>query len=165
MKQNSLQSDLGKWLLIIVVVFGVIGTLISFTLAYAHAKDLQDDFLEQIGTWLRAGNTIDTRSLLYDFDDEQIIIQPLGSDRPLLLPTQLKPGFHNIEGRDEPWRIFVVVNRGQYYAIAQQTELREELAFSSALTSALPMLLLSGALYLGLRIGTRTRSRTHVDIL
>ena len=76
MKQTSLQGDLGKWLLIIVAVFGVTGTLISFALAYAQAKDLQDDFLEQIGTWLRAGHTIETRSLLYDFDDEQIIIQP-----------------------------------------------------------------------------------------
>ena len=46
MKQSSLQGDLGKWLLIIVAVFGVSGTLISFVLVYAEAKDLQDDFLE-----------------------------------------------------------------------------------------------------------------------
>ena len=159
MKQTSLQGDLGKWLLIFVAVFGVTGTLISFALAYAEAKDLQDDFLEQIGAWLRAGNTIETRSLLYDFDDEHIIIQPLAAERPLRLPSDLKPGFNNVDGHDDPWRVLVVEHRGQRYAIAQQTELREELAFSSALTSALPMLLLSLALYIGLRVIVRRQLR------
>ncbi len=159
MKPISLQAELRKWLVIIVGVFGITGSIVSFTLAYFHAKDLQDDFLEQIGGWLRAGNTIDTGSLLYDFDDEQIIIQPLSADRPLNLPSSLKPGFNDLEGEEDPWRILVIQHRGEWFAIAQQTELREEIAFSSALTAALPILLLSVALYIGLHVIVRRQLR------
>ena len=158
MKQTSLQGDLGKWLLIIVAVFGVTGSLISAAVAYDEAKELQDDFLKQIGTWLRAGHTIETRALLHDFDDEDIIIQPLAAERPLRLPKDLKAGFNNVHRHDR-WRVLVVKHRGERYAIAQQTELREELAFNSAMSSALPMLLLSLALYVGLHIIIRRQLR------
>lgn len=159
MRERSLQGELRKWLLIIVAVFGIVGTLISFTLAYFHAKDLQDDFLEQIGSWIRAGNTIDTQSLPSDFDDEQIIIQPVAANRPLRLPTGLNPGFHNLDGERDPWRILIIEHRGGRFAIAQQTELREEIAFGSALTSALPFLFLSASLFVGLRIIFRRQLR------
>lgn len=159
MKQTSLQGDLRKWLLIIVAIFGVSGTLISFALAYFHAKDLQDDVLKQIATWLRPGNNIDTQSLPYDFDDEHIIIQPLAAKRPLRLPKKLKPGFHNVDTRHDTWRVLVVKHLDQHYVIAQQTEVREELAVGSALTSALPLLFLSVALFIGLHIIIRRQLR------
>ena len=159
MTQTSLQGDLRKWLLIIVAIFGVSGTLISFALAYFHAKDLQDDVLKQIATWLRPGNNFDTQSLPYDFDDEHIIIQPLAAKRPLRLPTKLKPGFHNVDTRHDTWRVLVVEHLDQRYVIAQQTEVREELAVGSALTSALPLLFLSVALFIGLHIIIRRQLR------
>lgn len=152
MKQTSLQRDLRKWLLIFVTIFGVIGTLVSFSVAYFHAKELQDDLLEQIATWLKAGNSIDTKSLQHDFDDEQIVIQPLVAKRPLQFPNQLQPGFDNIDIGEETWRIFVIQHRNEHYVIAQETDLREELALGSALTSALPILLISITLLIGLPI-------------
>ena len=108
---------------------------------------------------MRAGTNIETRSLLYDFDDEHIIIQPLDAERPLRLSVDLRAGFNNVKARDERWRVLVVEHRGQRYAIAQQTELREELAFGSAMTSALPMLFLSLALYVGLHVIIRRQLR------
>lgn len=152
MKQASLQRELRKWLLILVSAFAVIGSTISFNVAYFHAKDLQDDLLEQIATWLKAGNSIDTVSLQYDLDDEHIVIQPLLSSRPLAFPPDRPLGFDYVEIEEATWRILVVPHQNQKYVIAQETDIRENLALGSALTSVLPMILLSISLLFGLQI-------------
>lgn len=152
LKHTSLQRDLRKWLLILVATFCVVGSLISFAAAYIQAKELQDDLLEQIATWLQAGNSINTQSLRYDLDDESIVVQSLAVTQPLQFPTDLESGLGYVDINEATWRILVVQHQDQLYAIAQETDIREKLALSSALASAIPMLLLSLSLLVGLQI-------------
>ncbi len=149
MKRRSLQSDLGRWLFVASLACAVVGGLLSAGLAYLSAEDMQDSMLLEVARWVPDGEDQD------DFwgrerDDEQVLVQTLGKRGYLKLSEKLKPGFHDIKARDDFWRVLVVRPGDGHapYAVAQQTELRAELAGKNALYALFPVFSLAIGFFL-----------------
>lgn len=149
MKRASLQRDLNRWLFIASLACAVVGGLLSAGLAYLSAEDMQDSMLLEVARWVPEGETQD-KFWRRERRDEQVLVQSLGTRGYLRLSEKLKPGFHDIEARGDFWRVLVVRPRdeGVPYAVAQQTELRAELAGKNALFALLPVVLLTIGFFL-----------------
>lgn len=149
MKRPSLQRDLNRWLFVATLACAVLGGVMSAGLAYLSAEELQDAMLEEVARWVpdgeRQGQYWERKR-----DDEHVLVQTLGERGYLRLSQRLKPGFHNIESRDDFWRVLVVRPRdgSAAYAVAQQTELRAELAGENALFALIPVAILAIVFFL-----------------
>lgn len=61
----------------------------------------------------------------------------------LNLPSDLSLGIHTLDVKDTTYRILVAQQKnGQHFAVVQETELRDELAYDSAMRTVMPLLLL-----------------------
>ncbi len=149
MKHASLQRDLNRWLFIASLACALAGGLLSAGLAYLSAEDMQDSMLLEVARWVPDGEEQD-KFWGRERHDEQVLVQTLGKRGYLKLSEKLKPGFHNIEARGNFWRVLVVRPKDgdDAYAVAQQTELRAELAGKNALYALLPVVLLAIGFFL-----------------
>ncbi len=149
MKRASLQHDLNRWLFVASLVCALVGGLLSAGLAYLSAEDMQDSMLLEVARWVPEGEAQD-KFWRRERHDEQVLVQTLGTRGYLRLSERLKSGFHDIEARGDFWRVLVVRPRdgGAPYAVAQQTELRAELAGKNALYALLPVVLLAIGFFL-----------------
>jgi signal transduction histidine kinase len=91
-----------------------------------------------------------------------------GFDRPF--PTALRDGLQTIAWSDLQWRVLVTATAsGERVAVAQQTEMRDEIAIHSALRTVLPLMGLLPVLVLLMRHVVRralepvSRLAAHVD--
>jgi two-component system OmpR family sensor kinase len=65
------------------------------------------------------------------------------ADAPLALPVTLKDGVQTVMVEDEPFRVWVkTLESGKRIAVAQETEMRNEIARSSAFRTLMPFLIL-----------------------
>ncbi len=162
---RSLRRQLSLWIASATVVIGITATVCSFLLAFKEAQELQDDQLRQ--TALLVEHLGGTASFWTEHDaqaaridpEARIFIAPLGRSpadsgmpgkRQLPpLPAGLSEGLQTVSAGGEPWRLFVhTLPSGERVAAAQQTAVRDEIAWYGSLRTLAPMLFLVPALVL-----------------
>jgi signal transduction histidine kinase len=124
------------------------GGSISAALTFFKARQLQDNILIEIGNLVtRDGLGVFPSRREHNVKDETIVIQELG-DRPapaaMNIPVDIPDGLQTILLGGEEWRVLVLpqASSRKRVAIAQQTELRDNVAWASSLNVMLPILLL-----------------------
>ncbi|MEB8431912.1 ATP-binding protein [Cocleimonas sp. KMM 6892] len=189
MQQKSLQRELYRWIILSALVLVVFGGAIAGALAFQQARELQDNTLIEISLLVRNGQLdfsdfnedeqharrkkklsekIHDRN--EDFRDEHniedettIIIHELGiSDNLKGIPPDISDGLKTITLGDDKWRVLVM---SQFYSdrrfiIAQPTELRNNIAWSSSISTFLPILLLVSILLLMIHIIIRRQFKS-----
>ncbi|OIQ86877.1 sensor protein QseC [mine drainage metagenome] len=146
---RSLERHLSRTLALAIVVAGLLAGAVSFGFAYVEAQEFQDDTLQQIAVLADAKRLPDAGRAVPSADsdpEEKVLVMHLppdpGTVSPAWLPAALPPGFHTLGG-DDRWRVFVRQTRaGTRIAVAQETQVRDEMAIFSALRTLAPLLLL-----------------------
>ena len=145
-KQYSLQRDLNRWIILTALVFIILGAIISGGLAFSHVRDLQDQTLIQIGTLVSSGKLNDSSSELHhDIKNDTVIVNELGQKQHApIVPLEITDGLHSIELDNKDWRILVITQAltKRRFSIAQQTQLRDQIAINTVLSVFLPIVLL-----------------------
>ncbi|MGB7650641.1 MAG: ATP-binding protein [Gallionella sp.] len=142
--KRSLQSQLSLLLGGAVILMGVIATIASFYLAYAEAKELQDDMLKQIAAQsLSSGISQNLNDSDLNDPESRIYILHLPRDvQPAWLGRSLTTGLHSINAGNLHWRVFVNDQKDSRTVVYQSTEANDEIAFNSALRTLLLLLVL-----------------------
>ena len=136
MTDRSLERRLSRAILGTVLAVGLIAAAGSFLVGYFEASGLQDATLRQVAAMSSNVGGIHSES------DNLSVYLP-DEPRPAWLPDRLSPGLHTIESRGESIRVFVrELPDGERIVTAQPTELRQDVATSSALHTFIPVLLL-----------------------
>ncbi len=158
---ESIQLKLSFSLSLAIVVVALLAGVFSFVAAFNEAHELQDDTLEQIA------KLFDKQALAPAYpgsaqtspEDSRVIVQHLtGGDpraratnagAPLPLPATLSDGLHTLEVNGQTLRVLVrTTARAERIAVAQETDVRDEIARDSALRTLLPLLILVPVLLL-----------------
>ena len=147
---HSLQQRLSVWLSVAIVATSFLAAGLSFWFAYNEAEEFQDNALRQIATLVDANRIpSDGQGSVDAIDNDpdlRIIVQRLASSqRPAgyVLPENLTVGFHTLDLRNTRWRVYVsALKSGERIAVAQETEVRSEMARNSGLRTLLPLLAL-----------------------
>ena len=158
--RNSLQVRLALALSAVLVLFALVAGGLSFYKAFQEANELQDDILRQVAALIRqqggAAAIEEAGGVLKDLDlDIDVMVQALepngryGDNRrkrrkqKLDLPENLAPGLHTLTLDDDTYRILLSEQHdGQGFVVAQETDLRDDLAYESAERTVMPLLLL-----------------------
>jgi len=160
----SLQRRLSRALALSIAGVALVAGGFSFVAAYDEARELQDDVLRRVAQLVeqvqaRAPDAPLDLHVQGDEDDSRVIVQPLdaappGAARPdgrkhLPLPPTLRDGLRTVELDGESYRVLVrTTAHGRRFAVAQDSELRQELARYGALRTVLPIVLLVPVLLL-----------------
>ncbi len=143
---HSLQRELNHWITLTTLIFVTIAGILSGGIAFYEAQDLQDNILQEIAMLVRINQLTENKLHSNENGEESIIIQRLGSqlESQLQIPGTLKDGLQTLNINGEDWRILVLTQPSstQRFIVAQQTELRDEIAWNSSLNVFLPILLL-----------------------
>ena len=147
---RSLERQLSRTLALTIIVAGLLAGAVSFGFAYVEAQEFQDDTLQQIAVLADAKRLPDAGRAVPSADsdpEENVLVMHLppdpGTVSPAWLPATLPPGFHSLGGDDDRWRVFVRQTRaGTRIAVAQETQVRDEMAIFSSLRTLAPLLLL-----------------------
>jgi two-component system OmpR family sensor kinase len=144
---HSLQRKLNHWITFTTLIFVSIAGILSGAIAFFEARDLQDDILQEIAGLVRVNQLTENKLHSDDNDDESIIIQRLDSKliSQLQIRHTLEDGLQTLNINDEDWRVLVLTQRtsSQRFIVAQQTELRDEIAWNSSLNVFFPILSLA----------------------
>lgn len=144
-QQISLQRELNKWIILASLILVLLGGAIAGGITFFQTRELQDNTLNNIANLVRSGNLQHLILDHQDEDDESIIIFELGKkNNSHNIPLTLNDGLQTIKMDDEEWRVVTITqNKSQRrFAIAQQTELRDTIAWSSSIAVFLPIALL-----------------------
>ncbi len=157
---QSLQRDLDRWLIGLTALLSVVAGTAAGLLAFWEAHEAQDDMLRQFSsllpTEIHGGPAWQTPHQVDD--DSQVVVQRLGDSSARNIVSEPLPadGFATIQHDGDAWRV-LVVTRGDSsttatrYAIAQQTETRNEIALASGVGAAAPIALLATILLIVFR--------------
>lgn len=173
---RSLQRDLNRWVIFTAAIFVLVGSTIGGGIAFFDARELQDELLREIALRVQAEQLSDspsgipsvaanaTLSSSVEPEEASIMIWPLEPEHGQAtsrLTETLQDGLQTVTLNKEEWRIFVVrqKNGGRHFAVGQQTELRDEIALSSAINVFLPVVLLAGVMLLGVNFVIRYHFR------
>ncbi|WHZ11728.1 MAG: Two-component system sensor histidine kinase [Burkholderiaceae bacterium] len=143
---------------------------VSFVLAFGDAIELQDDQLRQMAALLRGRQlsvapALPQQGALAVDRDARVVIRLLpgaGAARaeagePLAdLPPDIADGLHTLQSAGSSWRVLVTtLGAGTRAAVAQRTEVRNEIAQDSAMHTIMPLLVLVPVLLLLVAVLTR----------
>ncbi|NML42940.1 two-component sensor histidine kinase [Ramlibacter sp. G-1-2-2] len=174
MKRNSLQWRLSLGLSITLLLACAVAGGVSFAWALHDANEIMDDLLHETGALIANGQMhlpAQAAQLPGSEPDNDLLIVPLrpGSAAPAPLAS-LPDGIHTIEWNGGGWRVLLQpLAQGERVAVAQRTQVRDEVAFHSAIRTLIPLLALIPVLALLMReIVRRTlepvgRLAHHVD--
>lgn len=147
--RRSLQRHLSLMLAGAILLAALVAALASFVLAYAEAKEFQDDMLRQIAVLNDKGSpeSVPVKAAGDDAitspESRIVIVHLPESPRPVWLSDDLPPGFHTLNASSEQLRIFIhSTGVGGRTVVAQPTDARDEIAINSALRTLIPLLLL-----------------------
>ncbi|AZG71331.1 sensor histidine kinase [Shewanella livingstonensis] len=148
--RNSLKTRLSYWISAAILSVAMIAASFTFASAFEEAHELQDDVLQQMATLFdRYSLTPDDGALTPLVSQPlefQISVQQLGitpTKTALALPNDLSDGFHTVDLATQSWRVFVhTLSSTQRIALAQDTAIRDEIAFETALHTLMPLLVL-----------------------
>lgn len=140
-QQNpSLQWKLIRWLMIATTLIATLAGSVSFWQSYQIGLDYQDDLLRQTAALInpQIQKNVDIQS------DVEIYVRELGNYlKDGQLPLSMRDGFHDLQFQQENYRVYVYTYpTGERVAFSQKTEFRDDLAFTGAWATALPLLLL-----------------------
>ena len=162
MMSRSLERHLSRTLALAIVLACLVAGAASFGFAYVEAQEFQDDTLRRIAVLAdsehlpRAGQASDGGGADNDPEDRVLVMRlppDAGTNLPAWLPSGLPPGFHTLGDSGGRWRVFVRQTKsGQGIAVAQETEVRNEMAENSALRTLVPLLLLPLLIWLAVRL-------------
>lgn len=147
----SLQRKLNRWILGATAIFALVTSSLSGWNAFNEARELQDNLLQQLASFnvTHTGTGTTTKQ---DYDPEDtLVVQHLGTARSTgpVFPADLADGYHTLDVNGNSWRLFVYTagpsgkNQAGRFAIAQRTEVRDEVAWTNSLQTFLPVLLLA----------------------
>ncbi len=160
---QSLQYKLSVWLCVAIVAVASAGGTFSFATAFEEANELQDDQLRQVAALIQGhivplspqkndASALDTNPefrILVQIIDTSGIEVLVADQPPLLLPAGVPEGIQTIAVGNEEWRIFVkTINAHQRAVVAQEIEVRNEVARESAITTLIPYVVLIPVLLL-----------------
>lgn len=166
--KNSLQFRLSVSVAITILVVAILSGVFAYFWAFEEAIELQDEQLIQLAALVNYQRINQPNSMaeieVSRVDPEShFVVQWLdsapGQIRELPdLPQDLMEGLHTMVLQGMSWRLYVKkVLTGQRVAVAQQTEVRDEIARTSALNVLIPLiilipLLLAGVAYLSRQV-------------
>ena len=143
---RSLQRHLSLVLAAAILAAGLVAGSASFVFAYLEAEEFQDDTLRQIASLAERqanGGSYDGSARVMDPESRVLVVRLPGGAAPAWLPANLRPGLHTLAGQGESWRVFVRAGADAgRIAVAQSTDVRDELAVDSALRTLVPLVLL-----------------------
>jgi len=148
---HSLQGNLNRRILTATALFALLASAVSGWMAFNEARELQDNLLRQVAS-LVDSHTAGRGMLEQDGDPEDtLVLQRLGEATPhsLPIPPGLEDGLHTLELNGVGWRVLISTGQpngamsGDRFAVSQQTEARDEVAWSNSLNTLLPVLLLA----------------------
>jgi len=153
--RNSLKTRLSYWISAAILSVAIIAASFTFSSAFEEAHELQDDVLQQMAVLFDRYSLTPNDSTLTPLSQEQlefqVSVQLLG-DNPasnpiakniLALPSNLTDGFHTVNLATQSWRVFVrTLSSSQRIAVAQETAIRDNIAFETALHTLMPLLVL-----------------------
>ncbi|MBB1322546.1 HAMP domain-containing sensor histidine kinase [Shewanella sp. SR43-8] len=153
--RNSLKTRLSYWISAAILSVAIIAASFTFSSAFEEAHELQDDVLQQMAVLFDRYSLTPNDSTLTPLSQDQlefqVSVQLLG-DNPasnpiakniLALPNNLTDGFHTVNLATQSWRVFVrTLSSSQRIAVAQETAIRDNIAFETALHTLMPLLVL-----------------------
>ncbi|WP_351009160.1 ATP-binding protein [Shewanella sp. S1-58-MNA-CIBAN-0166] len=152
---NSLKTRLSYWISAAILSVAIIAASFTFSSAFEEAHELQDDVLQQMAVLFdHYSLTLNNGTLTPLSQDQlefQVSVQLLGSNsasnalaqNTLALPSNLTDGFHTVDLATQSWRVLVrTLSSTQRIAIAQDTAIRDDIAFETALHTLMPLLVL-----------------------
>ena len=142
---RSLQNELTFWIFIITLTICTMGGVSAGLLAYFEAREMQDEVLFQIAQIISGEENNDSQKPKYHHKDSTIIVQSsLDNHGPLDISSIDSDGFATIDSKGDSWRIYHISKQdNRQFIVAQQTELRNEIAWASAMSAILPICLLA----------------------
>ena len=147
----SLRRSLVLTFSVILTLLAVAATAYAYVSALREASELLDLQQRQIARFVGDDNSLSAPDLqLPDTDsDEDYVIEISYADGRALrrsgtggpLPAAAATGFSEFTNTEGNWRMFTLAGAARTVKVAQQTQLRDELAANSAVQAALPFLL------------------------
>lgn len=156
---DSLRLRLSLWLSVAILVFAGIAGVISFGAAFDEAHELQDDILRQVAALvdnnhLPASEFQDIQAPQANSDDARVVVQRLGvspppgsgptdgDDKlPLPLTLSIPDGLATVKVGGEPYRVLAkTLKSGERIAVAQETDVRDQIARTSAIRTVMPLI-------------------------
>lgn len=157
----SIQLKLSLSLSLAIVVVALLAGAFSFTAAFNEAHELQDDTLQQVAKLFdrQALAPSSPGSAQDSAEEHRVIVQHLtpagdtadatAADALLPLPATLSDGLHTLVVNGQTLRVLVKTTaRAERIAVAQDTDVRDEIARDSAWHTLLPLLVLVPVLLL-----------------
>lgn len=156
---ESVQLKLSFSLSLAILVMAIVASIFAFVSAFDEANELQDDTLRQVAALFNQPSVApvnpDAGRDLSGAEDSRVIVQYSagrgqawvdqrgGEGASLMLPTALTEGMQTVDVHGDPFRVFVKTTAtGARIAVAQETDMRDEIARHSALRTLLPFLVL-----------------------
>ncbi|TKI08862.1 sensor histidine kinase [Martelella alba] len=150
--KNSIQGQLTLALSLAIIIIALISGGLTFASALDEAHELQDRMLQQMAIVIQnapaARRPQEKWSLgVEDDKDARIFVDDLslsgsewnGNTTHFHLSPAVTTGFHNIDTHSETYRVLVTKpSSKRMIAIGQQTDVRDDIAFKSALRTLIP---------------------------
>jgi len=155
--KDSVQLRLSIWLSLVILAAALIAGLVAFLATFNEAHELQDDLLRQVAALFDQHHLPIPQSLeprrLSDRDQDarlQVRVLPAAPPRPgsgaaleAALPATLTEGVQTFAAGTKTYRALVkTLGSGERIAVTQETDVRDEIARDSALSSLMPLLIL-----------------------
>lgn len=165
---DSLQFRLSVGLALAIFLVAIIAGIFSYGWAYYEAIELQDEQLIQLSALVNRQrisqpDSVDAIEISRVDPESHFVVQWLDFTPGQIielpdLPENIAEGLHTLLLQDVSWRVFVKkLSTGRRVAVAQQTEVRDEIARDSAFNTLIPLailipLLLAGVAYLSRQV-------------
>ena len=163
---RSIQRELTRWIFIVTLSISAVAGITSGLMAFFEARDVQDEVLRQIAQLISGAEDSSDDWWDYRYQDEKIIVmsvQDTGSELGKI--SHLSDGFDTINSHGVSWRIYIITKQdNRRFAVAQQTELRNEIALANATSAVLPICVLALVLLVLMRWLIYARMRPIVQL-
>ena len=169
---QSLQRNLNRRIIAATTLFALLASAVSGWVAFNEAREWQDNLLQQVAALVESGSSADG---LLDRDsdpEETLVLQRLGDRSPhsLPLPGDLDDGLYTLHFNGVGWRVLVYtghrskVRPGGRFAVSQQTQARDEVAWNNSLHTLLPVVLLAPLLLMVVGYAVRQSVKPVSDL-
>ncbi|MDB5956504.1 MAG: qseC4 [Ramlibacter sp.] len=172
---HSLQWRLSAALLAVILLTGAVAGILSFVWALHDANEILDGTLHDTAGLIVGGQISMPQRLAQlagSEPDDDVLVIPLRAGEPGIAGqlAGLAEGLHTVKWDGRSWRVLVsTAPNGARLAVAQQTQVRDEIAQHSAARTLIPLLLLMPVLIVLVRqvvartLRPVTRLARHVD--
>ncbi len=156
--KNSLQIRLSLWLSMVILGVALISGGFAFWSTFREVHELQDDMLRQIAAMfdrhhLELNHGEDLGSNVVGDDEARVFVELFSASVPSgpsvvagsapVLPRNLPDGLHTVHAGNKTYRVlFKTLGGVNRLAVAQETEVRDEIARDNALHTLMPFLIL-----------------------